>query len=267
MSAASLPTTISLPPSPTSDQERAPPFGLTIAWHADPARVGERMRLAVGRLAVNRAAPLFAPPGQRPDAGRAIDDPHVSRQALLIEVDPEGVVLTPGRGALIAGEGPLTAPRRWTRAEIGAGLPILLADRVLLLLHPLPMVSGPSHDHGLVGESAALVELRRQIERAAKTQVPVLLRGQSGTGKELVAKAVHAASARADRPYRAVNMAAVPPEVAAASLFGHVRGAFTGAADASPGYFGDADGGTLFLDEIAEIPIEMQVKLLRGLQE
>ena len=108
--------------------------------------------------------------------------------------------------------------------------------------------------------------LHRQIAMAAATDAPALLRGESGTGKELVARAIHAASARRGAPYQAVNLAAVPPSTAAAALFGHVKGAFTGADESRPGYFGDANGGTLFLDEIGDASAALQPMLLRALE-
>ncbi|MCA9556819.1 MAG: sigma 54-interacting transcriptional regulator, partial [Myxococcales bacterium] len=117
-----------------------------------------------------------------------------------------------------------------------------------------------------MGESEALQGVRRNIERAAGTEVPVLLRGPSGSGKELVARALHEASARKRGPYRTVNLAAVPESTAAAAFFGHTKGAFTGAAQAHPGYFGEADGGTLFLDEVGDVPVSLQPLLLRALE-
>ncbi|HEU4430067.1 MAG TPA: sigma-54 dependent transcriptional regulator [Myxococcota bacterium] len=118
----------------------------------------------------------------------------------------------------------------------------------------------------LVGKSAALLEVFKTIGRVARSDVPVLVTGESGTGKELIARAIHAASSRAAGPFIAVNAAAIPRELLESELFGHERGAFTGAVEARAGRFREASGGTLFLDEIGDMPVELQAKLLRVLQ-
>jgi DNA-binding NtrC family response regulator len=119
--------------------------------------------------------------------------------------------------------------------------------------------------HRLVGESRAMADLRREIERAAAGGGAVLITGENGTGKELVARSVHAESARRDGPFVAVNCAALPAELFESELFGHEKGAFTGALRRQIGRFERASGGTLFLDEIGEIPPPLQAKLLRAL--
>ncbi len=118
----------------------------------------------------------------------------------------------------------------------------------------------------LVGRSPVLLEIFKTIGKVARSDVPVLITGESGTGKELVARALHAASARAEGPFVALNAAAIPRELLESELFGHERGAFTGAVEARAGRFREADRGTLFLDEIGDMPIELQAKLLRVLQ-
>jgi DNA-binding NtrC family response regulator len=135
-------------------------------------------------------------------------------------------------------------------------------------LEPRPRPLPPSAAEDLlVGESIAIRTVRRQIARCAPTASNVLVTGESGTGKELVARAVHALSPRRDRPLVPVNCGAIPETLLESYLFGHVRGAFTGAVHANPGLFAAADGGTLLLDEVAELPPLLQVKLLRVIEE
>lgn len=119
---------------------------------------------------------------------------------------------------------------------------------------------------GVIGRSEGLVEIYHVIERVADTNCTVLVTGESGTGKELVARAVHQTSSRARAPFVAVNCGAIPENLLESELFGHAKGAFTGAYASKMGRIGQAQGGTLFLDEIGELPLSLQVKLLRILQ-
>ncbi|MBN2360260.1 MAG: sigma-54-dependent Fis family transcriptional regulator [Deltaproteobacteria bacterium] len=119
----------------------------------------------------------------------------------------------------------------------------------------------------LLGQSAAMREVYELIAKVAPTRTTVLLTGESGTGKELVARAIHTRGPRADGPFVPVHCAAIPEQLIESELFGHVKGAFTGAAANKPGLFEIASGGTVFLDEISELPLPLQVKLLRVLQE
>jgi two-component system, NtrC family, response regulator AtoC len=119
----------------------------------------------------------------------------------------------------------------------------------------------------IIGDSAALREVLARVEQVAPTASTVLLRGETGTGKELVAHAIHINSPRESGPFVRVNCAALAPGVLESELFGHERGAFTGAVGRRPGRFELADGGTLFLDEVGDLPMEVQIKLLRTLQE
>ncbi len=122
------------------------------------------------------------------------------------------------------------------------------------------------NDDGLVGASAPLQKLRAQLRQFSKSPFPVLIEGESGSGKELAAAALHKLSDRAQRPYLALNCAAISPNLVEATLFGHAKGAFTGASGQRAGYFEEASDGTLFLDEIGELPLDLQPKLLRVLE-
>lgn len=137
-----------------------------------------------------------------------------------------------------------------------------LEDRVATLERDL----GALHPTGLLGQAPVFLDALRLAERAAPTEVPVLLRGATGTGKEVFARHVHARSRRSERPFVAVNCGALAPTLLEATLFGHKRGSFTGAVTDARGLFVEADGGTLFLDEIGDLELELQVKLLRALE-
>src|SRR5918993_620462 len=119
----------------------------------------------------------------------------------------------------------------------------------------------------IIGNSDALQQVFRLVEKVAATNTNVLVQGESGTGKELIARAIHHNSARADRPFVAINCGALPETLLESELFGHVKGAFTGAVASRPGLFRSAEGGTVFLDEIGEVTPAMQVRLLRAVQE
>jgi two-component system NtrC family response regulator len=122
-------------------------------------------------------------------------------------------------------------------------------------------------DSDLIGPSQAMREVHKRIGLAAANTMPVLVLGETGTGKEMVARALHRHSARAGQPFVAVNCSAIPKELLESELFGHVRGAFTGATGERPGCFRAADGGVLLLDEIGDMALDVQAKILRALQE
>jgi two-component system response regulator PilR (NtrC family) len=120
---------------------------------------------------------------------------------------------------------------------------------------------------GLLGKSEAIKETRKKIQKLSRSQAPVYIHGESGVGKELVAKLIHEQGPRADKAFVPVNCGAIPSELMESEFFGHKKGSFTGATTDKQGLFQAADGGTLFLDEVADLPLAMQVKLLRAIQE
>ena len=246
---------------------------LTILHHPDLRRVGQTVRLAElaagGKAHLSRFAPAFFAPGE--SHGRPLEDQHLSRSPITFAPggDPGAVRLEIGSARTrVAADGRLVLDRQsFTRGEVERGVVLELSDWIVLLLHTLPTAAplAPAWP-GLVGESEGLVALRNEIRRVADLDVPVLVRGETGTGKELVARAVHQASRRHKATCLTVNMGAVPPSLAASELFGAVKGAFTGSVKDQPGYFQRAHGGTLFLDEVGETPPEVQVMLLRALE-
>lgn len=135
-----------------------------------------------------------------------------------------------------------------------------------LAVTPAPSKNMRIEDH-LIGDSAPMMMLRDMVRRVANSSASVLICGASGSGKEVVARAIHAAGARASKAYVAVNCGAIPAELIESELFGHERGAFTGAQARRTGHFENADKGTLFLDEIGDMRFDMQVKLLRVLED
>ena len=245
---------------------------LVILHHPDPDRVGEVAvlpQLMQGETVwLSRLEPGFVAPGAE---ARSLADSHLSRRPMLLTPGP-----TPGSVAIeVAGSptrievgGVRLAPSLiLTAAEVEQGVLVELGRRIVLLLcrRPLEQETGP--DLGLVGQSPAMVRLRAEIQVAAELPVPTLLRGETGTGKELVARALHDQGPRRNGPFVAVNLGALPATLAASELFGAARGAYTGADRQRSGLFLSADGGTLFLDEIGEAPAEVQVMLLRVLEE
>jgi transcriptional regulator with PAS, ATPase and Fis domain len=155
----------------------------------------------------------------------------------------------------------------------GMGLLAVVPETVAFGLLPKVSVEitkpdpGSQNFHGILSRSPAMRDVFQIISNAAETEATVLVRGESGAGKELVAKAIHDLSARHNAPFLAINCAALSSNLLESELFGHVRGAFTGAIKDHSGLFQRAHGGTLFLDEVAELPLELQAKLLRVLQE
>lgn len=242
---------------------------VTIVHHPELARVGEDLIVPeAGEVRLSRLEGLFLPP--EGGEARALDDPFVSRRAVILQRTLEGLELRSADGAP-ASVGDTTLgpePETLDDTRLERGVLLELGGRVLLGLELRAHAPQRRVAHGVVGRSTAAEALVASIERAATSEAraPILIVGPTGTGKELVARALHALGPRAHAPRVAVNVAAIPPSTAAAALFGHVAGAYTGASRASPGYFGQAHGGVLFLDEIGELASEIQPMLLRALE-
>jgi len=262
-------STVDLPEGDERAGSRSPLVpALTIAWHQEARRAGERLLLTFARggsIALSRNEPTFLRPGA--ETGTPLADVRLSRKPLVLSQAPNGGLrLDPGEGSrvMLSGQA-LQGPQEVSPEEIAAGVPLVLGESVVLVLHLAD--PGPSAGElGMAGASAALERVRRHVLQVADLAVPVLVRGETGSGKELVARAIHQNGPRRHGPFVSVNLAAIPRELAAAELFGARKGAFTGAVKDQHGFFQAAEGGTLFLDEVGEAPPEVQVMLLRVLE-
>jgi len=254
---------------------------VTIVWHADLARIGHYADLyewrkccsdgQSGSIPIGRNQPEFSD-------GRAIDDLFVSREAVTItslqaaSMPLEHVLRIDANEHSDVRLGPSQAQSLLlTEAELLQGQPIRLGQSVVLYLRlvdlaPTSSIGVSALEQRLVGASPEMLRLRSQVYHAARSDLPVMLLGESGSGKEVIAAAIHQLSARAEQPFIAINMAAIPETLVAAELFGVVKGAFTGA-EARSGVFTKADRGVLFLDEVGDTPLTYQIQLLRALEQ
>ncbi|HEY0706109.1 MAG TPA: sigma 54-interacting transcriptional regulator [Polyangia bacterium] len=250
---------------------------LTVIWHPDLERVGERAILAPllrgEPVAVSRLSPRFARAATSgvivdESAGRDLEALQLSRSpAFELLPKPRGQIELRPAGTSVEVQGvPAEAPMTFAPAEIEAGVLIAVGRWVAFCLHMVDLPEARAGGLGLIGSGQALERVRADVRRVADLDVPVLIRGETGTGKELIARSIVSSSRRANKPFIAVNMATIPAAMAAAELFGHDRGAFTGAATTRAGFFGEAAGGTLFLDEVGLTPPDVQAMLLRVLE-
>ena len=241
---------------------------LTIVGHPDLSRCGEYTLLR-GKAAVSRLEPTFT--RTEGSFNGPLVDPFISRRDTVSLRAREGAVIItreqPNADVRVGGE-VLGARMVVPLDQLSRGVVLEFQSRVALLLHyrnTLPSLDDLADPH-VVGTSDALRTVRQRIEAVARTNASVLVLGDTGVGKELVAQAIHRHSARSRGRLVSVNVGALEPSVLASTLFGHVKGAFTGADRERAGLFREADGGTLFLDEIGDAPAEVQRALLRVLE-
>jgi two-component system nitrogen regulation response regulator GlnG len=241
---------------------------LTILGHHDPKRIGERALLNALLIAqsveLSRAQPSFTPLAG--GAATPLLDQHLTRAPVVLHPEHAGSVRIENRGVQLRVEGSAVSGSHVVSAEqVATGVVLELADRVVLLLH-FTSNRALTEVPGLLGQSDAIDDLRRELSSVADLDTSVLLLGETGTGKELIARAIHARSGRRGAQFEAINMAAVPDATAVSTLFGHARGAFTGAHVRHAGLFERASGGTLLLDEIGDTPQAVQPMLLRAIE-
>jgi transcriptional regulator with GAF, ATPase, and Fis domain len=204
--------------------------------------------------------------GRDEGCGLRLDDPRVSSAHFEVTATPKGVRIRDlgSRNGTFVDDHECVEMHLLRAARIRCGETVLQFTPA----EPVEVDAGPSEACGeLVGTSAVMRGLFQRIRKVGATDLPVLITGETGTGKELVAHAIHAMSSRAHGPFVVQDCGAIPTELAESTLFGHERGAFTGAVDRLISPFVQADGGTIFLDEIGELPVGLQPKLLRAIQE
>jgi DNA-binding NtrC family response regulator len=205
--------------------------------------------------------------GSGSDADVRIEDRTVSRRHAEFSLTPEGVLVRD----LGSRNGSFYLDQRFEQMVLSLGAQVRLGAAVVALeVDPKSLADAGSFDapeyRGILGRSSGMRRLFGLLERLEGSRASVLVEGESGVGKELVARAIHAGSDLKNGPWFALNCGALPRDLVASELFGHRRGAFTGATDARRGAFECADGGTLFLDEVGELPLELQPMLLRALE-
>jgi DNA-binding NtrC family response regulator len=231
-----------------------PPTSASWVVEVQDETVARRVSLSAERVVV----------GAAPSADLVVSDATVSGRHCALTVR-EGAVciedLDSKNGTFVG-----SARVREARAQPGTVVTIGRSTLMVSVADEADAQTPPGEPlAGMAGSSIAMRRLADQVRRLAQHGLPVLIAGESGTGKELLARALHAEGPRRDRPFVAINVTAVPRELVESELFGHERGAFTGAHVRRDGAFSDADGGTLFLDEIGDLPLEAQPKILRAL--
>jgi len=256
----------------TKNSQDSPIPMLIIQNHADLGRIGETCRmdgLLTGQVLQLARNQLDFCQAQSP-IGTPLADPYLSRSPILLSALSSGEIKfdkaenkTP---VTVAGL-PVESSLLISQDQLSTGVIIELGKRVTLLLKSFPNSQAKTgDDFGMIGISSKLQLVREKLNHLKGLDGSVLIRGATGVGKELVAKAVYDVSSRTDKPFVKVNLGAIPPSLATSELFGVQKGAFTGADKDRKGYFAEANGGTLFLDEIGEASLEVQSLLLRVLE-
>jgi len=244
---------------------------LTVIYHPDAERLGDRAALSgPGPHEISRIRTSF---GKQPGQGGPLGESHISRTPFSIHVDQKNTavkIVLPRADYRIKVDGERVGMTTHLGSErLQDGEVLQIGKRVYLLLHLRRQEFEHAHAPSmptLIGDSDAMDAVRLDIRRVAALDVPVLIRGESGTGKELVAQAVHIRSRRSRRAFIPVNMAAISGHTASSELFGHAKGAFTGAVRDHDGYFVQGNTGTVFLDEVGELKRDVQGLLLRMLE-
>jgi DNA-binding NtrC family response regulator len=206
--------------------------------------------------------------GKQPGSDVVIDAPGVSRYHLEIRAEPDAVLVRDvgSKNGTYYNGARITEVRLGAGAILRVGGPTGTEIAVELASQPLIPPSSKQRFGPLIGESAGMRSIFTMLERTAPSAATILIHGETGTGKELVAQAVHEASPRASKPFVVVDCGAIPHTLIESELFGHRKGSFTDAHADRIGAFESADGGTLFLDEIGELPVDLQPKLLRAVE-
>lgn len=263
--------TIAVPLSemPTASDQLVPCLG--VVWHPDFSRIGDIAFLNTGENAVSelsRALPLFKNINNGTECPLA--DQRISRKAVMVKyLGRSGFLITPPQSKmLVMVNGRLISePTTVMLSDLGSDVILTLANSVILsIFMGSATPSNAPLKAGLLGVSAQIQQTWQVIERAGPTDLPVLIKGETGTGKELAAQALHLASGRASEAMVSLNMATLSSELGAADLFGASRGAFTGATRDRMGLFEQATCSSIFLDEIGDAPASIQAMLLRILE-
>ncbi|MFZ6743562.1 sigma 54-interacting transcriptional regulator [Undibacterium sp. JH2W] len=250
-----------------SPQAERPMLCLSIIWHPDHSRIGEQCIMVHDSLDLARYQPLFCKPGKD---GLGLGHDGISRQATHLVRNPDDsltVQASASKMVLEINGAAVLGTQQLSSEQIEQGVIVVLARAVVLCLHFMHCLPRHNPVAGLIGVGSAAIKMRDQIIQVAPTNATVLLLGETGTGKEVAACAIHALSQRARQILVSVNMAALNESLAAADLFGAAKGAYTGAQNSRGGFFAQAQDATLFLDEIGNAPAVVQPMLLRVLEK